>query len=195
MEVKGFFLYQDRHTTQQVSNIKDFFEFLLKEENFDTIIELGTSLGGLTYIISDICDENNLKKNIHTLDYSYRDYVEDELKSRNVNYYILNEKEEEYKKVVTDLISSQGKCLVLCDGGNKIEEFNLYSRYLRSGDIIMAHDYSYDEKTFQEEIKDKIWNWFEISYADIALSVEENNLEPYSKLDFKNAVWNCYQKK
>jgi hypothetical protein len=54
-EVKGFFLYQDKHTTQQVPYIKDYFEKLLKDQNFDTILEIGTSLAGLTYIIDDIC--------------------------------------------------------------------------------------------------------------------------------------------
>lgn len=66
-EVIGHFLYDGKHTTQQVPNIKSFFEKLLIEENFDIIIELGTSFGGLTYILDDIVKENNLNHNIHTL--------------------------------------------------------------------------------------------------------------------------------
>mgnify|MGYP003343476719 FL=1 len=54
MEIHGHFQYNGIHTTQQVPNIKSYFESLLKEENFDVIIEIGTSFGGLTQIIDDI---------------------------------------------------------------------------------------------------------------------------------------------
>ena len=62
MEIHGHFQYNGIHTTQQVPNIKSYFESLLKEENFDVIIEIGTSFGGLTQIIDDIIKENNLKQ-------------------------------------------------------------------------------------------------------------------------------------
>jgi hypothetical protein len=58
----------------------------------------------------------------------------------------------------------------------------------------MAHDYCHDRDLFENEIKDTIWNWFEISFSDIENSVKDNNLIIYPKVDFKNAVWACYQK-
>lgn len=195
MEIKGAFLYQGLHTTQQVENIKDFFEQLLEKENFDIIIELGTSFGGLTYIIDDIVKEKRLTHNIHTFDFSYKPYVNDYLVERGCVYYTLDEREEIYKETVVGLLKNNGKSLLLCDGGNKVQEFNRYSEFLKPGDVIMAHDYCYDLTTFEKEIKNKFWNWFEISFLDISDSVKNYNLDNYKSVDFKNAAWACFQKK
>lgn len=194
-EVLGAFQYNGLHTTQQVPTIKSYFEQLLKEENFDIIVELGTSLGGLTYILDDIVRENNLKHKIHTFDIGYRDYVEMHLQKRECVYHVLDERDEIYKTTVVDLLTNHGKVLLLCDGGNKKEEFQRYSEFLKSGDVIMAHDYSEDMNVFKTEIENKHWNWFEISLADISESVNKHNLKKYEKVDFKFAVWACYQKR
>lgn len=194
MQVQGAFKYNGLHTTQQVPNIKSYFENLLKNENFDVIIELGTSLGGLTYILDDIVKENNLKHNIHTFDIGYKDYVEKQLNERGCTYHILDERDEIYKTTVVDLMRNNNKVLLLCDGGNKKEEFNKYAPFLKSGDIIMVHDYAHDRNTFENEIKNKYWNWFEICFDDIKSAVELNNLMEYKKIDFKYSVWACYQK-
>jgi hypothetical protein len=95
---------------------------------------------------------------------------------------------------VEDYISRKGQTLVLCDGGNKIKEFEVFSRILKSGDIIMAHDYSYDDVLYQAYIKNHVWRWCEIQYKDIALSVSQNNLEPYMTDEFQEAVWTCWKK-
>jgi cephalosporin hydroxylase len=193
-EVLGAFNYLGKHTTQQVKTIKSYFELLLEQENFDVIIEIGTSFGGLTYILSDIVQEKNLKNNIHTFDIGYRDYVEKELNDRNVIYHILDERDEVFKSTVVDLLTNHGKSLLLCDGGNKVEEFNRYSPFLKNEDIIMAHDYCHNYDTFINEMKDKHWNWLEISYSDIEESIKTLNLKEYSKTDFKFAAWACFQK-
>ncbi len=193
-DIQGSFLHENLHTTQQVIDIKLFFEKLLVEENFDIIIELGTSFGGLTYILDDIVKENHLTHNIHTFDFSYKNYVDSFLKERGCHYYILDERESVYKHTVQELIEAHKKVLLLCDGGNKKEEFNLYSKYIKSGDIIMAHDYCESVEIFEGEIKNKIWDWFEISYEDIKNSVLNNDLVKYNKVDFKRAVWACYIK-
>lgn len=190
----GFFLYQGKHTTQQVHNIKNYFTFLLTEEKFDVIIEMGTSLGGLTYILDDIVKEYNLPHNIHTFDIGYRDYVETFLKERGCVYHILDEHDDIFKETIIDLLSNHGKALLLCDGGYKIEEFNRYSEFLKSGDIIMAHDYSKNSDVFNTKINNKIWNWCEITYKDIEQSVIKNNLSEYEKIDFSYAVWCCFYK-
>lgn len=193
-DIETYFLYQGVHTTQQVKNIKEFFEFFLKKEKFDTIIELGTSLAGLTYIIDDICVENSLSKKIHTFDFSYKDYVDNQLKDRNIEYHIMDETTEEFKNYVIRLINNGGKVLLLCDGGNKINEFNFYSDYIKNGDLIMAHDYAHDDFVFEKEIKNKIWNWYETKYSDIQDSIKRNNLVKYEDIDFEKAAWCCFKK-
>lgn len=193
-EVLGAFQYNNLHTTQQVPNIKVYFTNLLLIEKFDSIIELGTSLGGLTYILDDISKENNLNIKIDTFDIGYKDYVDKYLKERGCTYHILDERDSEYESTVVNLLKQGGKCLLLCDGGNKREEFNKYSAYLKPGDVVMAHDYCTDSLTFENEIKNKIWNWHEISLSDIQDCITSNNLSEYNKIDFKYAVWACYIK-
>lgn len=193
-EILGHFLYDGKHTTQQVPNIKLYFEKLLCIENFEIIIELGTSFGGLTYILSDILKENNLNCKIHTFDFSYKSYVEDSLIERGCTYHILDERDEIYKETVVNLLTNYGKALLLCDGGNKKEEFNRYSEYLKPNDVIMAHDYSHNVNVFENEIKNKYWNWFEISFLDIEETTKKYKLIEYSKVSFKEAVWACFVK-
>lgn len=193
-KIEGHFMYQELHMTQQIPNIKHYFEILLKNEKFNTIIEIGTSLGGLTYIINDICVENKLEKKIHTFDNNHKDFVENNLISRNIQYHIMDETSEEFQNFVKNLILNGEKVLILCDGGNKISEFNTYSQYMKPNDFIMAHDYSIDKTEFEENINNKIWNWFEIEYKDIENSIVGNNLLEYDKINFKNAAWACYYK-
>jgi hypothetical protein len=68
------------------------------------------------------------------------------------------------------------------------------SNKIKQSDFILAHDYSHDQETFENEIKNKIWNWLEITYVDIEQSCIENNLEPYKQEIFSNAVWVCMKK-
>lgn len=193
--VKGHFFYQDEHTVSQVPGVEGYFQKLLINEKFNTIIEIGTQYGGLTYIISDIIKNNNLYSNIYTLDFVHYDWVEKESKIRNFNYINLDERSDEFLNTVTDLIKNGGKTLVLCDGGNKIEEFNIYSKFLKENDFIMAHDYSKNEDIFQKEINGKIWNWLEIQLSNISESVNSQNLVEYDKVDFWEVVWCCFEKK
>lgn len=193
-EILGHFLYDGKHITQQVPDIKLYFEKLLCIENFEIIIELGTSFGGLTYILSDLLKENNLNCKIHTFDFSYKNYVEDSLIERGCTYHVLDERDEIYKETVVNLLTNYGKALLLCDGGNKKEEFNRYSEYLKLNDVIMAHDYSHNVNVFENEIKNKYWNWFEINFLDIEETTKKYKLIEYSKVSFKEAVWACFVK-
>ena len=83
-------------------------------------------------------------------------FVKDQLEPRGIPYNIMDERTEEFKDLVTNMILNGGKTLVLCDGGNKINEFNFYSDFIKNGDIIMAHDYSESTEFFNENINEKI---------------------------------------
>ena len=101
---------------------------------------------------------------------------------------------DEVKQEVIDFINNDGVTLVLCDGGDKIGEFNLLSNYIKPGDFIMAHDYSQDSETFESNVNNKIWNWHEISDKDIEDACVKNNLISYKKDVFDNVVWVCKTK-
>jgi len=49
-------------------------------------------------------------------------------------------------EAVSDAIAStQGRVYVFCDGGNKPKELEIFSKFLRVGDIISVHDYVEDQ--------------------------------------------------
>lgn len=138
------------------------------------IIEIGSLFGGLTVLfkIFSMC---------YGCDFIAYDICgspyDEEMDQLNIGLRKTDVFEDEDK--LGKEIASEGATILLCDGGNKIKEFNMFSKYLKSGDIILAHDYAPDHKYFAENIKGKLWNWCEITYGDIQQSVEEHNLKPF----------------
>ena len=72
--------------------------------------------------------------------------------------------------------------------------YALLSKYLKSGDYILAHDYAQNKKYFDEQIKGRIWDWCEITDQDIQKACEENNLEK-TYLEFDSVAITCRVKK
>jgi len=194
MTIKGHFLYNGKHTISQIDGIENYFKQFLNLEKFDTIIEIGTQMGGLTYLIDDVIKKTESTSKIYTFDIGYRDYVDEECKSRGIEFICMDEYSEEFNIKINDLIQTGGKVLLLCDGGNKIYEFNKYSDIIKFGDFIMVHDYSFDDDVFNSKIKNIIWNWCEVQYKDIKDSVIRNHLIEYNEVNFNDAVWGCFTK-
>lgn len=93
----------------------------------------------------------------------------------------------EFSSVVESLVKQRGVTFLLCDGGNKPKEFNIFAKFLRSGDIIAAHDYCAGG--------DKSWPWSEIKKSDVAQTVKEQNLEPFMQEYFDEVGWMVYKKR
>lgn len=157
------------------------------------ILEIGTALGGFTFFLKNSCDRLGIDCKILSYDiYSkpqYTQMIENGIDVRVEN--IFDNTYSSVKQEVIDFIKQEGVTLILCDGGNKIGEFNLLSKFLKKGDIIMAHDYAKNKEFFINEINLKFWNWFEISDNDIIKACEENNLINLNKEKFDKAVWVC----
>ena len=58
----------------------------------------------------------------------------------------------------------------------------------------MAHDYAENRQVFEEKINLNIWNWHEISDADIEEACIKNNLVTSHKNMFDKVVWVCKKK-
>ena len=172
--------------TQQNKNFYPAFEKLIAQENIVRVLEIGTATGGFIRAVRDLTDAEIITYDV--LETKHKATLEENNISVNVKSVF-----DDFDNV-EDYISGKGQVLVLCDGGNKIKEFEVFSRMLKSGDIIMAHDYSRDENLYQAYIKNHVWRWCEIQYKDIALSVETQNLEPVLTEDFQEAVWTCWKK-
>lgn len=175
----------------QRPDIKDLFHSLLNGNHFDTIIEFGTASGQLTHIIWEVKKAQGVPFAIHTYD------IGDMGTPWNAKIKAIPEIHVHYKSVfkseeeIAQLIASGGKTLVLCDNGNKILEFNTYSKYLKSEDLIMAHDYS-PSKTFWQA--NKHWRTLEIEDADIIDAINANGLIAYQNDFTLTYGWCCFKK-
>jgi hypothetical protein len=157
---------------------------------FTNIIEIGTYNGGLTCWLKD-----NMNPNGKLISYDIDGTINIANRS-DIDFRVESCFDESAFKTIIDLIQSEGRTLVVCDGGDKEKEFNTFSAYLKPNDVIIAHDYAESD----EEWKDKtnFWQW---PYAadthphTIEQSIKENNLMPYKYEEMKFLLWASYIKK
>lgn len=190
---RGTFTYLNARVQQHPAAFDIFEVFFANNQDLDLVIELGSGGGGLSMFLSDQCKKYNIKF------VTYEKYPDGgitdniEFTKRNIDFKQRDIFDPQTIQEVKDLLSSSGKSLVLCDGGNKIKEFNTYVDYIKLGDIIMAHDYAPNQDIFLQKYKDKIWNWMEINDTDIELSVKKHKLKDYYK-PFEDIAWVCKSK-
>jgi cephalosporin hydroxylase len=178
---------------QQYHGVYEVFYEFIKNIKPKRILEIGTALGGFTQFLRVVCNNFELDTKIITYDINSRPWYNTMIKN-NIDVRVENVFTENYVDVddfVKNYIKEDGITLVLCDGGNKIGEFNLLSNFIKSGDFIMAHDYAYNKEYFEKNINGKVWNWLEIQESDIIQSCQKNNLKPYMEEEFSSVVWVC----
>ena len=182
------------HAAQQSHNVYQIFYDFLSDIKPARILEIGTSLGGFTTFLRICCDTLGLSStNIRSYDIHEHSWFKDIIE-KNIDLRVENIFSEGFKSCnqeVVNYVQQDGVTIVLCDGGWKIGEFNLFSKHIKTGDYILAHDYSFSRETYEEKIKNKIWNWCGITEEDISQASIENNLIPYKQEVFDNAVWVC----
>jgi hypothetical protein len=178
---------------QQNHNVYEVFYNFLNGVKPKRILEIGTALGGFTQFLNKVSKELNLDINILSYDIHrmnwYDTMVDEGIDVRVEN--VFNDDYSSVKQEIIDFIQEDGLTLVLCDGGNKVGEFNLLSNYIKEGDFIMAHDYADNRENFDINFNRKIWNWHEIQDSNINESCLRNNLKSYNKEIFDSVVWVC----
>lgn len=202
-KIKGIFGYKGT-TCWQHPQVGDKLETLFNESRPSQILEIGTANGGLTELIRDILDELNLFDTaLRTYDVN-PDHIRKRLLEKieqgsNIDFRLKNLFNYPYSEIVeveevSDYIKKPGTTIVMCDGGSKKNEFKMFAPFLKTGDIIMAHDYAPNKEYFEKHIKNKIWNWHEIEDKDIEDSCNEYNLEPFLQDQLLEVVWVCRKK-
>lgn len=133
----------------------------VKDKPFDMIIELGADYGGLTNMLAD--HEISAGAVVHTFDLNKDKFTN--LRPEKITFHHT----DIYSnfEVIGQLVSNSKRTLVLCDGGNKVLEFNSMVPYLNPGDIIMAHDYAKNVVKHMENIEEGRWNWWEFNDSNI----------------------------
>jgi hypothetical protein len=96
---------------------------------------------------------------------------------------------------VASLIAEPGKVFVLCDGGDKPRELMTFGKYLKSGDVIAAHDYNmYSGHESPPDQLDQPWPWEETKIEDGMRAADAHGLVPYMQEHFDLAGWLAYRK-
>lgn len=186
--------YKGLKTQQNPNVFNEFIEFF-KNEKFDYIIEIGTSYGGFSLFLY----EQSIQHNFNFITYDWSGFKggswDDRRKPLNKmfnNKIPFDFRDKNVFENTDEIIKilKNNKCLLLCDGGDKPKEFNIFGEHLTPGSYIMAHDYAVDINVFNSEIRNKVWNWFEIQDSDISLAMETNNIikSKYFK-NFSSVAW------
>jgi hypothetical protein len=140
---------------QQLNNIADFFDKIFDQFLPDSIIELGTGDGEFIDIIGKLVFDRTNDVAIYTFD--NRDHSV-------VNPFINYQKCHIFDNVKYIKPIFKGRVLLLCDNGDKAKEIKTFSKFLKAGDVLMAHDYAYSIEYFNEH---KFWRTCELTDADI----------------------------
>lgn len=174
---------------QQNVYMFDAFQTLLNRERFNNIIEIGTRYGAFTRLLKDISPYTKV------LTFDIESQIPPTLDMSGVEVRIKNIFNNDFSQIIDEevlnILRSNEKNLIVCDGGNKVKEFNCFAPYLKIGDIIMAHDYAKSIEYFNINIKEKIWNWCEITERDIFDCSTKYNLVHYNQEELQKAVWVC----
>jgi hypothetical protein len=157
---------------------------------FDNIIEIGTYNGGLTSWLYD-----NKNPNAMVVSYDIDGKI-NHTKRTDIDFRVEDCFEEKAFNDIISYIQRPGKTLFVCDGGDKPKEFSIFSKYLKSGDVIIAHDYAKNPE-YWKFVTD-YWQWpyeSDTNYDSIKDAVIKNGLEPYRDDEFNFYLWTSYIKK
>lgn len=159
-------------------------------KEFDNIIEIGTYNGGLTSWLYD-----NKNPNAMVVSYDIDGSI-NHTNRTDIDFRIEDCFAEKSFKEIISYIQRPGKTLVVCDGGDKPKEFSIFSEYLKSGDVIIAHDYAKNPE-YWKFVTD-YWQWpyeSDTNYDSIKDAIIKNGLEPYRDDEFNFYLWTSYIKK
>lgn len=114
---------------------------IMLNNNIDGIVEMGTGCGALTLVLGLW----GIKKNIPVLTIdNIREKSQEILpifKALNIDSYIGDENNEKTINYIEKFIDNK-KILFICDGGNKTNEFKVWSPKLSIDSIICIHDWN-----------------------------------------------------
>ena len=204
-EITGWYTYKGT-TTLQHEDIESKITALFALEQPSQVLEIGTSYGGLTLLIRDTLNKLGLsdsdfrtydvmETNRYWLDEAIKGGSRIDFRIKNVFNQPYSDLDEQYAEEIREFIERPGKTIVMCDGGSKKNEFNILSKFLKPGDVIMAHDYAPNSEYFETHINGKVWNWHEIEDSHINECCEKYELEPHLQGEFQKVVWACKKKK
>ncbi len=129
--------------------------YLIDRYRIELFVEIGVMNGGLANVIIHRCRLPTWR-NLHYLGVQL---IEDEVMPQvkklvaetaanhgNVSIHYGDAFKQPTISLITGRMNAAGRTLVLCDGGDKPQELNLYLPHLKPDDLIIAHDYGPNEE-------------------------------------------------
>jgi hypothetical protein len=150
---------------------------LLNDFDVDAFVEIGTNVGGLSSLLYGRVAVCHAFKYLGLeLDFSIVNPHVLMLRATTPRFQLLNMNcfSEMTRDTVTRFIENSGRCVLYCDGGNKVKELYHFAPLLRPNDIILCHDY-WDGK---REVRDVDAPRAEVSPEDVERLFVENGLRP-----------------
>ena len=83
--------------------------------------------------------------------------------------------------------------LLICDGRRKKWEARRFGPLLHVGDFLAIHDYASTREWFDQNLRNKVWNWHECDERAIA-SVLAEGFTPILENKFSNVAWGVWLK-
>jgi len=152
-------------------------DILNENKQIKGIIEIGTVPGALSVFLGLECYERGLKP---LLTYDIKDFNRPKLFELLKIRFIIRGCFS--KDSIQEIIEyADAPILFMCDGGNKIKEFNYFTGLLKQNSIIAAHD----------------WN-AEIKLEDILNTTHKYDLEPLYEREWDNPpdyIKTCFWRK
>jgi 23S rRNA U2552 (ribose-2'-O)-methylase RlmE/FtsJ len=181
------FLIIDGATALQTPKTPIVFKQIIHE--FDAIVEIGFNQGGFSKWLFD-------NKNINTKLICYDiTFIFKKINNNDIDFRLGNCFDTKIIEEIIDIIKNSDKVLILCDGAYKEKEFQLYAKHIKSGDVIMLHDYADSNADFMNITKAIKWHAkSESSFANIYQSIIDNNLIPYYYNELKSVLWGAFKK-
>lgn len=130
-------------------------DFLNRHDNIRRVLEFGTAEGGTAIFFG--LNMWRRRNPVQTWDVQERqdpDWFE-LAKFLGIEFKLGDIFTEESKVQIKEFIQRPGTTIVFCDNGNKPLEARTFAPFLKSGDILMAHDWNAEIRAtdFSEEMK------------------------------------------
>jgi predicted O-methyltransferase YrrM len=155
------------------------------------IIELGTGHGALACYLAVFCKLHGIE--FYTIDYYVKPgaNVKAIFERLEVRYFDMPIFQN--AGMIKSWIEKGGMTILLCDDGDKPKEYNLFAPSLKSGDIIMAHDWFESKQEFEETAGYRTAQFCEIELSDVIDTNKTQGLERYVNMQLSH--WCCFIKR
>lgn len=141
------------------------------------IVEIGTCRGGFSKVLSECA----AYVGAHFKTYDIRNSISYPLhpNGKFYNVDVFGSAFEEIKAT----IKNSTQVIVLCDGGDKMREFETFIEFLKPGDIIGVHD------SPDLDLKQLDWAWEEAPRGLIEVIAYRNGFSKFSETAFRLSGW------